>query len=74
MTPDDPGTAPDADDASHEQPEHDGTGAAPETGDLLVDGATRDLAATDPADLDAVADAGDGVHTTLQARLRDLDG
>lgn len=45
---------------------------APETGDIVVDAALRDLAAVDEADLDAILAAGDSVHGTLTARLSDL--
>ncbi|HIZ99180.1 MAG TPA: hypothetical protein H9805_11455 [Candidatus Janibacter merdipullorum] len=48
------------------------SGAAPETGDLVVDAALRDLAAVDPADLDATLAAGEAVHATLTSRLSDL--
>lgn len=44
----------------------------PETGDLVIDAATRELAAVDTADLDGTAAAGEQVHRTLQARLSDL--
>lgn len=46
--------------------------AAPETGDLVVDAALRDLAAVDDADLDATLVAGESVHRTLTSRLSDL--
>lgn len=46
--------------------------SAPETGDLVVDGALRDLAAVDADDLDATLTAGEAVHSTLTARLSDL--
>ncbi|WP_435198790.1 hypothetical protein [Janibacter sp. GS2] len=45
---------------------------APETGDLVVDAALRDLAAIDPADLDATVATGEAVHATLTSRLSDL--
>lgn len=44
----------------------------PETGDLVVDAALRDLGAVDDADLDATLVAGESVHGTLTARLSDL--
>lgn len=44
----------------------------PETGDLVVDAALRDLAVVDPEDLDAVLTAGESVHGTLTSRLSDL--
>lgn len=44
----------------------------PETGDLVVDAALRDLAAVDAEDLDAVLAAGESVHATLTSRLSDL--
>lgn len=44
----------------------------PVTGDLLVDAALRDLAALDPADLDATLATGEAVHATLTSRLSDL--
>lgn len=45
---------------------------APETRDIVVDAALRDLAAVDGADLDATLAAGESVHGTLTARLSDL--
>lgn len=45
---------------------------SPETGDLVVDAALRDLAAVDPADLDATLASGEAVHATLTSRLSDL--
>ena len=50
------------------------TGAHPETGDLVIDSALRDLAATDDDDLDAQIEAGERVQRTLQSRLGDLGG
>lgn len=47
-------------------------GSTPQTGDLVVDAALRDLAAVDPTDLDAVVAAGESVHATLTSRLSDL--
>ena len=47
-------------------------GAPPETGDLVVDAALRDLAAVDGSDLDATLAAGEAVHETLTSRLSDL--
>jgi hypothetical protein len=48
--------------------------APPETGDLVVDAALRDLAAADQDDLDAQLATGEAVHRTLQSRLSDLGG
>ncbi len=45
---------------------------APETGDLVIDAALRDLAATPADDLDAQIEAGENVQRTLQSRLGDL--
>ena len=56
--------------ASHASPS--GEGTAPETGDIVVDAALRDLAGTDQSDLDATLSAGESVHATLTARLSDL--
>jgi len=47
---------------------------APETGDLVIDAALRDLAASDPGDLDGQIEAGERVQRTLQSRLTDLGG
>ncbi len=47
---------------------------APETGDLVIDAALRDLAVTAPEDLDAQIEAGERVQRTLQSRLGDLGG
>jgi hypothetical protein len=49
-------------------------GAPPETGDIVIDAALRDLAAAPEHDLDAQLDAGEAVHRTLQSRLSDLGG
>ncbi len=49
-------------------------GAPPETGDLVIDSALRDLAATDDDDLDAQIEAGERIQHTLQSRLGDLGG
>ena len=46
----------------------------PETGDLVVDAALRDLAAAPADDLDAQLEAGEAVHRTLRSRLDDLGG
>ena len=46
--------------------------AAPQTGDLVVEAALRELDQVDPADLDAVLAASEGVLPTLQERLRDI--
>ena len=48
--------------------------APPETGDIVVDSALRDLAASPVDDLDAQLAAGEAVHRTLQSRLTDLGG
>ncbi len=74
-------------DSHHDHHDHDaaddtpGTGVAddggeapPETGDLVIDAALRDLAAAPADDLDAQLDAGEAVHRTLQSRLGDLGG
>lgn len=45
---------------------------SPETGDLVIDAALRDLATVDPTDLDRTLEAGDAVHSTLTTRLSDL--
>lgn len=44
----------------------------PETGDVVVDAALRDLAAVDPHDLDATMTAAGSLHATLTSRLSDL--
>ena len=49
-------------------------GAPPETGDIVIDSALRDLAAAPDDDLDAQLEAGEAVHRTLQSRLSDLGG
>ena len=49
-------------------------GAPPETGDIVIDAALRDLAAAPHDDLDAQLEAGEAVHRTLQSRLTDLGG
>ena len=46
----------------------------PETGDIVIDSALRDLAAAPDDDLDAQLEAGEAVHRTLQSRLSDLGG
>ncbi|WP_377643006.1 hypothetical protein [Oryzobacter terrae] len=48
--------------------------APPETGDIVIDAALRDLAQADPDDLDAQLATGEAVHRTLQSRLSDLGG
>jgi len=48
--------------------------AAPETGDLVIDAALRDLAETPSEDLDAQIESGEQVQRTLQGRLSDLGG
>ncbi|PKW28307.1 hypothetical protein [Phycicoccus duodecadis] len=47
---------------------------APETGDILVDAALRDLAAVPTDDLDGQLAAGEHVQQTLRSRLGDLGG
>jgi hypothetical protein len=47
---------------------------APETGDIVIDSALRDLQSAPADDLDAQIAAGQQVHRTLQARLSDLGG
>jgi len=49
-------------------------GAPPETGDIVIDAALRNLAAAPVDDLDAQLEAGEAVHRTLQSRLSDLGG
>ncbi|CAN7412628.1 hypothetical protein [Knoellia sp. LjRoot47] len=51
-----------------------GTPAAPETGDLVIDAALRDLAEAPENDLDAQVERGEQVQRTLQGRLSDLGG
>jgi hypothetical protein len=46
--------------------------ASPQTGDLVVEAALRELDQVDPADLDAVLAVSEGVLQTLQERLRDI--
>ena len=46
----------------------------PETGDIVIDAALRDLADTAPDDLDGQLATGEAVHRTLQGRLSDLGG
>jgi hypothetical protein len=46
----------------------------PETGDIVIDAALRDLAAAPADDLDAQLESGEAVHRTLQSRLSDLGG
>ncbi|HSO65730.1 MAG TPA: hypothetical protein VLQ78_11590 [Ornithinibacter sp.] len=48
--------------------------APPETGDIVIDAALRDLAAAPAEDLDAQLQSGEAVHRTLQSRLSDLGG
>jgi hypothetical protein len=47
---------------------------APETGDLVIDAALRDLADTPAADLDGQIERGEQVQRTLQGRLSHLGG
>ncbi|WP_299445613.1 hypothetical protein [uncultured Phycicoccus sp.] len=49
-------------------------GPPPETGDLVVDAALRDLAAVPDDDLDQQLEAGEHVQRTLRSRLGDLGG
>jgi hypothetical protein len=46
----------------------------PETGDIVIDAALRDLADTAAEDLDGQLATGEAVHRTLQGRLGDLGG
>lgn len=46
----------------------------PRTGDIVADAALADLAAADPADLDAQLTTGEQVERTLRGRLADLGG
>lgn len=46
----------------------------PETGDLVIDAALSELAASDPDDLAAQLEAGEQVDQTLRSRLADLGG
>ncbi|HZB66377.1 MAG TPA: hypothetical protein VE503_03065 [Ornithinibacter sp.] len=46
----------------------------PETGDVVIDAALRELADAPADDLDALLSAGEVVHRTLQSRLTDLGG
>jgi hypothetical protein len=48
--------------------------APPETGDIVIDAALRDLAAVPDDDLDGQLAAGEHVQGTLQSRLSDLGG
>jgi hypothetical protein len=48
--------------------------SAPETGDLVIDAALRDLAEAPEDDLDAQVERGEQVQRTLQGRLSDLGG
>ena len=62
---------------SEEYPATDGfapAGWPPETGDVAIDAATRELAGAPADDLDAQLSAGEAVHRTLQSRLNDLGG
>jgi hypothetical protein len=47
---------------------------APETGDIVVDAALRDLASVPTDDLDGQLAAGEHVQQTLRSRLGDLGG
>jgi hypothetical protein len=46
--------------------------APPETGDIVIDAALRDLADVAEEDLDGQLAAGEQVQRTLQSRLSDL--
>ena len=48
--------------------------APPETGDLVIDAALRDLAEAQGGDLDARIAAGERVQATLRSRLSDRGG
>jgi hypothetical protein len=58
-------------DESAPRPVHEGP---PETGDIVIDAALRDLADTAADDLDGQLATGEAVHRTLQGRLGDLGG
>lgn len=45
---------------------------APQTDDLVIDAALRELDQVDPADLDGILTASEAVLQTLQERLRDI--
>ncbi|KGN36118.1 hypothetical protein [Knoellia subterranea] len=67
------------DDATDENPEDHqdvdpAAEPAPETGDLVIDAALRDLAEAPIGDLDAQIERGEQVQRTLQGRLSDLGG
>jgi len=51
-----------------------GPPVSPETGDVVIDAALRELADAPADDLDALLSAGEAVHRTLQSRLTDLGG
>ena len=57
----------------HDRPD-DTVEPPPETGDLVIDAALRDLASAPADDLDAQLESGEAVHRTLQSRLGDLGG
>lgn len=57
-----------------ETPEDAPSTGVPQTGDIVIDAALRDLAGSDDTDLDAQLTAGESLHRTLQARLSDLGG
>ncbi len=48
--------------------------APPQTDDIVIDSALRDLAAVPEHDLDGQLAAGEHVQRTLQSRLADLGG
>ena len=48
------------------------TPSSPQTDDLVIDAALRELDQVDPADLDGVLTASEAVLQTLQERLRDI--
>lgn len=62
----------DREDAAPAPPGDDAAPGAPETGDLVVDAALRDLDLVDHTDLDGTLAAGEAVHGTLTSRLSDL--
>jgi hypothetical protein len=54
--------------AGHDEP------GPPQTDDIVIDAALRDLAAVPEEDLDGQLAAGEHVQRTLQSRLADLGG
>lgn len=59
---------------ANEAPGQGASAPAPETGDLVIDAALRDLAEAPEDDLDAQVERGEQVQRTLQGRLSDLGG